>query len=171
MKPRPALLLANFLLCVSLVLAMLAWITGKPAKSAAAFELPAPVDAPQAETLPVAPAHLAEGNLFHPLRGTAKPVGNERKTTSRAPQPPEPGKPGLTGIVQFGSMRGVILTDALPLPEKTGKGKTEKKPMYREGDQITGGFRIQTIHPDHVVLIRNGKTQILPLHPKQEKKP
>ena len=64
-----------------------------------------------------------------------------------------------------------VITGAAPVTGKTEKNKNGQKRVYREGDSVEGGLFVQTIHADHVVLIRGSEKQILQLHKKQEKKP
>ena len=68
----------------------------------------------------------------------------------------------------------ISLLAACQSPSKkaeTEKNKNGQKRVYREGDSVEGGLVVQTIHADHVVLIRGSEKQILQLHKKQEKKP
>ncbi len=171
MKTRRYLLLASLLLIISLSLSILALLTSKPARTAETFELAALDDFSPAKQTKVSTAQLTDGNLFHPLRGTVVPEKTEQDVTKPSTRPAMGNKLELTGIFLFGETRGAVITGAAPVTGKTEKNKNGQKRVYREGDSVEGGLVVQTIHTDHVVLIRGSEKQILQLHKKQEKKP
>ena len=172
MKTRRYLLLASLLLIISLSLSILALLTSKPARTAETFELAALDDFSPAKQTKVSTAQLTDGNLFHPLRGTVVPEKIEQDVTKPSTRPAMGNKLELTGIFLFGETRGAVITGAAPVVTgKTEKKQNGQKRVYREGDSVEGGLVVQTIHADHVVLIRGSEKQILQLHKKQEKKP
>ena len=172
MKTRRYLLLASLLLIISLSLSILALLTSKPARTAETFELAALDDFSPAKQTKVSTAQLTDGNLFHPLRGTVVPEKTEQDVTKPSTRPATGNKLELTGIFLFDETRGAVITGAAPVVTgKTEKKQNGQKRVYREGDSVEGGLVVQTIHADHVVLIRGSEKQILQLHKKQEKKP
>ena len=172
MKTRRYLLLASLLLIISLSLSILALLTSKPARTAETFELAALDDFSPAKQTKVSTAQLTDGNLFHPLRGTVVPEKPEQDVTKPSTRPAMGNKLELTGIFLFGETRGAVITGAAPVVTgKTEKKQNGQKRVYREGDSVEGGLVVQTIHADHVVLIRGSEKQILQLHKKKEKKP
>lgn len=172
MKTRRYLLLASLLLIISLSLSILALLTSKPARTAETFELAALDDFSPAKQTKVSTAQLTDGNLFHPLRGTVVPEKPEQDVTKPSTRPAMGNKLELTGIFLFGETRGAVITGAAPVVTgKTEKKQNGQKRVYREGDSVEGGLVVQTIHADHVVLIRGSEKQILQLHKKQEKEP
>ena len=60
---------------------------------------------------------------------------------------------------------------AVPAAVPAGKSRAKPKRICREGEPVEGGYIVQEIGTDHVVLARGSEKQILPLRKKQEKKP
>ncbi len=62
------------------------------------------------------------------------------------------------------TLKGVLAATPAELASAIiAKGKTGKEDIYSIGDKIQGGVEIEEIHPDHVVLNRNGRLEILKL--------
>jgi len=62
------------------------------------------------------------------------------------------------------TLKGVLA--AMPMKHASAiiaQGKSGKEDIYGVGDKIPGGVVIKEIHPDHVVLERNGQAEILKL--------
>lgn len=59
----------------------------------------------------------------------------------------------LRGVVAMGDGQGVALI--------AGTGRGEE--VYATGDEISGGVLLQEVHPDHVILSRNGRLERLDL--------
>lgn len=116
-------------------------------------------------------AELSGGNLFHPLRGAAVPEGQAKAAVQTPARPQTAGKFELTGIFSFGDARGAVIVGAMPAAVPAGKSRAKPKRICREGEPVEGGYIVQEIGADHVVLARGSEKQILPLRKKQEKKP
>jgi len=62
------------------------------------------------------------------------------------------------------TLKGVLAATPSELASAIiAKGKSGKEDIYSIGDKIQGGVEIEEIHPDHVVLNRNGRSEILKL--------
>ena len=62
------------------------------------------------------------------------------------------------------TLKGVLATTPSELGSAIiAKGKSGKEDIYSVGDKIQGGVEIEAIHADHVVLNRNGRSEILKL--------
>jgi len=62
------------------------------------------------------------------------------------------------------TLKGVLAATSPELASAIiAKGKSGKEDIYSIGDKIQGGVEIEEIHPDHVVLNRNGRSEILKL--------
>ena len=62
------------------------------------------------------------------------------------------------------TLKGVLA--AMPMKQASAiiaEGKAGKEDIYGVGDKIQGGVTIKEIHPDYVVLVRNGQEEILNL--------
>lgn len=169
MNPRCTFLLTGSLLLIAIVFLTLSFFTGNGTKSQKQFELPDIPEAIEMKRSIVKAVDLANGNLFHPLRGSAVPPKEEKTAPPSPVRPPSSGKLELTGIFLFGDKRGAIITGA-EQPKVAGKKPAKPKQLYRESDSIGGGYVVQKIEKDHAVLIRGSEKTVLLLH-KKEKKP
>jgi general secretion pathway protein C len=62
------------------------------------------------------------------------------------------------------TLKGVLAATPSDLASAIiAKGKSGKEDIYSIGDKIQGGVEVEEIHPDHVVLNRNGRSEILKL--------
>jgi len=62
------------------------------------------------------------------------------------------------------TLKGVLAATPLELGSAIiAKGKSGKEDIYSVGDKIQGGVEVEEIHPDYVVLNRNGRSEILKL--------
>jgi len=62
------------------------------------------------------------------------------------------------------TLKGVLAATPVELASAIiAKGKSGKEDIYSIGDKLQGGVEIKEIHPDHVVLSRNGRSEILKL--------
>lgn len=169
MKARCSLWLTCGLLLIALAFLILAFLTGGAVESQEKFELPNVPELAEMKHPEVKTAALAEGNLFHPLRGAAGPAKQEKTAVNSSARLPAAGKYELTGIFSFGNARGAIITGT-EQPQAAGKKPVKPKPLYREGDPIGGGYMVQKIEKDRAVLTRGSEKTVLLLH-KKEKKP
>ena len=99
------------------------------------------------------------------------PEGQEKAAVQTPARPQTAGKFELTGIFSFGDVRGAVIVGAVPAAVPAGKSRAKPKRICREGEPVEGGYIVQEIGTDHVVLARGSEKQILPLRKKQEKKP
>lgn len=62
------------------------------------------------------------------------------------------------------TLKGVLAADPMVLASAIiAQGKSGKEDIYSVGDKMQGGVLIKEIHPEHVVLERNGRREILKL--------
>jgi len=62
------------------------------------------------------------------------------------------------------TLKGVLAATPMKLATAIiAKGKSGKEDIYSVGDKMSGGVLIKEIHPDHVVLERSGRLEILKL--------
>ncbi|PCJ86112.1 MAG: type II secretion system protein GspC [Thiotrichaceae bacterium] len=62
------------------------------------------------------------------------------------------------------TLKGVLAATPAELGSAIiAKGKSGKEDIYSVGDKIQAGVEVEAIHPDHVVLNRNGRSEILKL--------
>lgn len=170
MKPRCSLLLTGTLLLIALLFLFLVFLTGGAAESQERFELPDAPEPVEVKRPGAKAAGLAEGNLFHPLRGAAVPAEQEKAAAKPSARPPTAGKFELTGIFSFGDARGAIIAGA-EQPQAVGPKPVKPKQLYREGDPVGGGYVVRKLEKDRAVLSRGSEKTVLLLHKKQEKKP
>ena len=98
----------------------------------------------------------AQQNNFRKLTA-ANIFGVSGKTVSNKPTKAPVTKLNLT-------LKGVLAATPSELASAIiAKGKSGKEDIYSIGDKIQGGVEIEEIHPDHVVLNRNGRSEILKL--------
>ena len=169
MKTRCSLLLTGSLLLIALVFLVLAFLSGGAVESQGKFELPDAPETAEVKRPEVKSADLADGNLFHPLRGAAVPAEQEKAAAKPSARPPAAGKLELTGIFSFGDARGAIIAGA-EQPQAAAPKPVKPKQLYREGDPVGGGYVVQKIEKDQAVLMRGSEKTVLLLH-KKEKKP
>ncbi|VAW55548.1 hypothetical protein MNBD_GAMMA05-2119 [hydrothermal vent metagenome] len=98
----------------------------------------------------------SQQNNFRKLTA-ANIFGVSEKTVNNKPTKAPVTKLNLT-------LKGVLAAT----PQELGsaiiaKGKSGKEDIYSIGDKIQSGVEIEEIHPDHVVLNRNGRSEILKL--------
>ena len=98
----------------------------------------------------------AQQNNFRKLTA-ANIFGVSKQAVSKKPTKAPVTKLNLT-------LKGVLVATPAELASAIiAKGKSGKEDIYSIGDKIQGGVEIEEIHPDHVVLNRNGRSEILKL--------
>jgi len=101
-------------------------------------------------------SNSTQQNNFKKLT-TANIFGVSDKAISQKPTKAPVTKLNLT-------LKGVLAATPSELGSAIiAKGKTGKEDIYSVGDKIQGGVEIEEINPDHVVLNRNGRSEILKL--------
>jgi general secretion pathway protein C len=98
----------------------------------------------------------AQQNNFRRLTA-ANIFGVSAQASSKKPTKAPVTKLNLT-------LKGVLAAKPSELASAIiAKGKSGKEDIYSIGDKIQGGVELEEIHPDHVVLNRNGRSEILKL--------
>ena len=88
---------------------------------------------------------------------SANIFGVAATTTTRKPSKAPETRLNLT-------LKGVLAAKPMSLASAIiAQGKSGKEDIYAVGDKMQGGVLIKAIHPDHVVLERNGRLETLKL--------